>query len=82
MAKSKEQKVKEALERARANFPDRLRTYLSSQHGGENYNRIVREYGEESAKVYANEAKKAFREWCDSSQLDWYGNPKSPIVTT
>ena len=76
MPKTKEQKRKEALERAivRDVIPARA-LMLESQPGGVEYNKILYREGRHNADHNATSSLKDFKKLCDRLKIDTSGNP-------
>lgn len=75
MPKTKEQKHKEAIERARSLIPLDRATMMSYQTGGDNYNAIAALEGNDRAADSARKALKEFKAKCLAAKVDTHGNP-------
>ena len=74
MAKTKEQKQKEALERKRKFFHVYTTNWLDSQPGGERYKRHAK-ISQVSADRLASETEQALVRAAKEAHLDRHGNP-------
>lgn len=75
MPKSKEQKQKEALERAREHIIQDRAEMLRFQVGGEFYLSNVLLAGVHDANEKARAARKKFEQKCAEAKVDTHGNP-------
>lgn len=74
MAKSKQQKQQEALDRKRAQFPEKMTLRLKYNPGGNYYENCKRFQGQELADKRAAEHNIAFGRYLKEAQLDTHGN--------
>jgi len=78
MAKTKEQKQKEAIERKRANLSKIRQEWISHQVGGDAYKTNMK-HGKEWADRRAQEETNRFRKAAAEAQCDTHGNPFESI---
>jgi hypothetical protein len=76
MAKSKEQKRKEAIERFRKLFSEKMTEYHSCLPGGSIYsNDAIKGASKEYLEELGTEAKRKWELYLDMAQIDSHGNP-------
>lgn len=80
MAKSKEQKQQEALERKRAMFDEKAVWYRQHQVGGDFYNDFCNRHNREYAEKRKNEVSIVFARYLVEAQLDYHGNPVDGVA--
>jgi hypothetical protein len=74
MPKTKEQKRKEAIERNRTLFPEKVAYYLEWQLGGKHFENAVKIKDRNYAVSCASKERIYFEKWCKSVNLDTHGN--------
>lgn len=75
MAKSKQQKQLEAIERKRQHLSYQRQVYLEAQWGSQTYNKKLQVIPQEKLDQQAAEAKRIFLKACAEAQVDAHGNP-------
>lgn len=75
MAKSKEQKRKEAMERLRAKLPELRQAWVNVAYGTSGWASYARTHGTVEANHRASVAEKAYLRACEEARCDRYGNP-------
>lgn len=75
MAKTKEQKRQEAIDRNRRNFPSKREEWQSRQPSGESYKLYAQYYGKDEADARALEANRRFAKEMAAAHCDAHGNP-------
>lgn len=78
MAKSKEQKQQEALQRKRDMFDSKSIEQRRYQVGGDIYEHLVSKFGREEADNRKREVDTVFTKYLVEAQLDRHGNPVAP----
>jgi hypothetical protein len=79
MAKSKEQKQQEAIDRMRKGYWNELRKMQFAEPGGRDYELVKFKYGIGPAKRSQADARVAFNRFLREAKLDTKGNPVKPV---
>lgn len=74
MAKTKEQKQVDAIERKRASFSKNFDQYIRFQHGMPAYSELEQSLGQAKAQARADETRKTFERYCNEAKIDKHGN--------
>ena len=74
MPKTKEQKRKEAIERNRTLFSEKVAYYLEWQLGGKHFENAVKIKDRDYAVTCASKERIYFEKWCKSVNLDTHVN--------
>ncbi|MBI6883161.1 hypothetical protein [Pseudomonas putida] len=75
MAKSKEQKQAEAIERKRELYGKNFDVYIECQYGTPGYHQNEQLHGRAYADERAQTTARTFERYCSEARIDKHGNP-------
>lgn len=75
VAKKKQQKQAEAINRKRALYSKKFNEYIELQYGTSGYDQAEKQNGRAYADERAQTALRTFERYCTEAQIDKHGNP-------